>query len=307
MSAVPPGLTNTAFSGSSAPGANPLSLGAVTFYTEECPSRAPIGGIEQMLAVKNLVGGSISSQSLGPKPKPITWSGTFFAENVAPRVEQLRAYASSGQEVLVSWTSERYYCKVKDFQPNYLNEWLCDYEITLDITGDANGAFASASALSIDQQVAGLQSQLSIQNANVMSIDNTGSQAYQSYLSTVNTLISNASPLSQSTPAASTSIVAAINQAIGAIQTYQGTISGLSPQYASTISMIGSLTAIAGNVAIGQAPRTVETQGGNLFNIASMQYGDVSKAFTIAIANGLKSPFLPANIIRPIVIPQGSS
>jgi hypothetical protein len=287
-----------------AQGKDPLSIGEVTFNTDEVPEDLEIGAAEQMIVAKTLPGGTRVVQRFGNDPLNVAWTGKFMAANVKPRVAQLRAYQVAGTTVLLSWLNEKYHVTIKSFKPKYHNANYADYEIEVVVISDANGAFTIASSTTIDAQVAALQAQVNANNAVIVHADPTGSQTFQQQLANVYRLLALAAPLAQGVVGQSgNAIISAIAGTMGLIAAYQGTLSTLSAQYADVIQLQGALAAISGNVATGQNPKSVQTQGGNLFNIAAQQYGDVSLAFKLASANGVFSPFLPSGILQAVSLP----
>jgi hypothetical protein len=281
----------------------PLSLGGITFFTDECPEKFPIGAVEQMIVTHNLPGGSVINQNFGAKPKDVTWTGRFFEPNVEDRVEQLRLYQVSAQEILLSWRHEQYYVYIKDFDPGYMGGYN-EYSITVTVTRDANGALAVSNTVTIDQQVSALQQQAIAQNQAIMTIDPVGSAAIQPALAAVQAAITNALPLAVNGASAATVIGAAIVGANSAISEYQASIGESAPQYANTVALGSALTLINTNILRGQSAASATLQGGNLFATAVLAYGDVSQAFPLAAAAGLICPFLTAAAPTTVPLPQ---
>jgi hypothetical protein len=67
--------------------------------------------------------------------------------------------------------------------------------------------------------------------------------------------------------------------------------------------MLGNLKLIASNLAVGQAPKTVTVNGGNLYALASQYYGDPALAVNIQAANGLRTMALPQGVVVTLNIP----
>ena len=306
------------------PGSTPLSLGSVTFNTSECPEVLPIGAAEQMEAVHTLVGGGRVVQSFGVSASAVSWSGRLFDQNVQLRIQQLRLYMASGNEILLSWGTERYYCKVKNFTPKYHGGWA-EYDITLTITRDANGAFTVSSALSIDQQVRSLQIQANTANnailapiaaANLSSSAGTlptidpaalsaanAASSYQSSLTALNSAINTAGAIAQNITTTGPGILSAASLASAAVGTYLTGIGQTSPAFANANLLLSSINAISLNVQRGQNPLNVVAQGTSLFRVASQQYGDITQAFSLASANKLSSPFLSGTTPTTVALP----
>lgn len=157
MAQVPPLSSNTGLP--RAPGSDPLTLGKVQFFSEEVPEKLAIGQVEQKVVVIEMVGGSRIVQPLGIQPKPVKFSGRFWGSTTQDRVQQIRSYAVAAQEVLLTWRQESWYCIVREFNPEWSNRWICDYDILLEITRDGNGALTNTSFPTVDSQVDGLNDQ----------------------------------------------------------------------------------------------------------------------------------------------------
>ena len=283
--------------------ATPLSIGAVTFRSEECPSHIELGSGEQKLVVTEFIGGGRVVASLGPQPKPVTWSGGFFEGNVQGRVSALRAYMAAGQEIFISWLDEQYYCKIKDFTPDYKNQYWCPYTITIEITRDANGAFSSTSAPSLDSQVAGLQSDANNANVAMIANDPLGTAALQPYLANVNLQIQNAGPLAQTAGTTAPQILQATEAALNAVNAYAFTVSPTSAQFLPTTQLQNALGLIYRNIQAGQSPSTVRVQGTSTWVMASQYYGDITQSFALAKTNALVTSRIPNAVTALVTLP----
>ena len=280
-----------AFTGGQVPGMTPLSIGGVTFNSSEAPERLPIGAVEQMLVTKTLPGGTRVVAAFGPSAKTVSWSGKIFDVFVGPRIRQLRLYAVSGQPQTLVWNNEAYFCVVKEFTPTYMAGYA-EYEITVEIVSAQNGALNVTSPVTIDQQISALNDQANNANTTIIAADPVGSAVYQTQFNTVQSAIQQNTPVAQNIVSASLSIVPAIQSAVAAITGYQAGLSPSSTLFANATTLIASLTAIAANVQRGQSSTATTVQGGSLFGLSALHYGDITQAFSLATANGLNSPFL---------------
>jgi hypothetical protein len=276
---------------SDAPGPVAVSIAGVTFNTSECPERFPIGAVEQMLVVKTLPGGTRIISAFGASPKPVTWSGNLYGNNITPRVRQLRLLAVSGQPVTLSWNAESYLVVVKEFTPTYQGGFA-GYEITVEVSKDQNGEFTVASAVTLDQQIYALQAQADAMNAAIVAADPVGSAAMQGPLASAKAAVQAANPIAQNIVSAALTVIPLVQGAVSAVKGYAAGLSPLSNVFASAQILQSSLTSISSNIARGQSAVGVTAQGGSLFGLAAQQYGDVTQAFNLAQANGLSSPFL---------------
>lgn len=290
-------MSNALVNGS---GKTPLRIGAVQFRTEECPRMLPIGAGEQMLSKTQLVGGGRISNSFGFDPYDVTWDGTFYTiANVFAKVRALRLYAVGGQEVLLSWWGERYFCIVKAFTPKYNHENLSGYSITVQITRDANGAFALASPTSIDAQVQALLASTTamlatIAGSRTVTIEGNTFTFLSNSVSNLNATVQAAVPIASQITTSGPAVADAANDTATAAGNYAAAIGESDPNYGNTLALQGSAQAIAANATRGQSPQTLTVQGGSLFTTAAQQYGDVTQAFTLASVNRLPSVFLSA-------------
>jgi hypothetical protein len=285
------------------PGSDPLQLGGVTFASDECPSGLAIGGLEQMVVVHDLIGGGRTTQALGVKPKAVGWSGTFWDQNVQGRVATLRAYAVSGTDLPISWRNESYFGVVKEFEPTYENAWICHYRIAIEITGDANGAFTNTTPPSVDDVVSSESSDLGTQNANLQTADPAGSSAMQQSITNMLQAIQTAGPLAQVTGTALTTLVGTVNVAQQAVQAYVSTADPTSQNYVTASRMLSLVTLIGANIGRSQSTATVQRFGGSLYEVATMQYGDIKQTFALAAANGLNTPSLTKTALSTVTIP----
>ena len=295
--------TPTAVGDTGGPGATPLKIGPVVFRTEECPDKLPLGGGKQKHVITELVGGGIVDQHFGTVPvNPVQWSGTFFGAFVEQRVQLLRQMMVSGAEYVVSYQREQYYCRVSDFQPYYRGN-RCDYDIKLTITRDSNGAFSVANTASLDSQVSALMGDVNSQIAALVAADPTGTATAQADITSMQVAIKNAGPIAQSSGASFTSLVNSITTAIASATAYYNTLTETAATYLNASRLVSALTLISSNVQRGQSTKSIRKQGGNLFEVASMYYGDASLAYDLADANGLASPFLSNNLQQDIILP----
>lgn len=301
-------------------GSEPVTIGGVTFRSEEVPNPIPIGAGEQMLVVTDLIGGGRVVQALGVKPKSVTWNGRFItAGQVFAKVRSLRLYMTTGVEVLFSWWGEIYFCRVKDFTPTFNHQNLCDYSITIEITRDKNGAFTVAANTSIDQQVQALLKSATVTNNAILTSsaaadDGTDDgipninfdadpQSFQSALQQLNSAVAAAGPIAANITTAGPPIVAAADNATTAVGKYIAAISPTDANYANASLLQASTKLISSNVTRGQSPQSTRVQGQSLFAVAAQTYGDPSKAYALANANGLPAPFTTAIASQVIALP----
>lgn len=111
-------------------------LGDVEFEGFEVPAQLKgLGGIQQ-LAVHNQVGSGKVVQALGPKPHPVTWTGTFLTESAMRRARMVDYYRIQGDVVEFSWGDYLADVVVKEFTYEPESEFTIPYSITLEVVTD---------------------------------------------------------------------------------------------------------------------------------------------------------------------------
>jgi hypothetical protein len=299
---VPPLSSSTINSAPYSPGATPLVLGAVTFRSIEAPAEMPIGTVSQMTARKVLPGGTVVEQTFGPDLETVTWRGQFRDVDVDSRVRMLQQYAADGQERLITWGSQRYYCVVKKFIPTWHHEYKCEYEITIEITQDGTGLAQASSAPLPDSQIGALTSSAATTAAQLAAIDASASSVQQQ-VANVQQTVQQTGPIGQAGPSAAQQVLQTVQQAISAATAYATEVSGSSKNYVLISQILSALNLIVSNVQRAQSAQTVTVQGGNLFAIAAKYFGDPSLALSLAQINGLPSLFLPNTQPTTLTLP----
>ncbi len=294
-----------AASGPNLPGADPLSIGAVTFTSLECPDGISFSAGEAQVVVVKIPGGSRSVQNFGPQMDPISWSGTIWQPNVDSRTEALLAMMVGGQEQLITWRSQRYYGYVAKFKPTFRNKNRCNYDITIELTRDGNGAYSSTAPPSLDSQVSAYLANAQTAYTSVVSLDTTAaSYINPNVLTSLSSAISSGTPLAQNV---GTSIGAQIlgfaNQAISGVNQYIGTLASFAPSLVPANQLLNALTLIGRNVQQGQSPTTISTINTSAYELALSNGGTIDDAFGIASANNLISMRPPSTVLQTLTIP----
>jgi hypothetical protein len=285
------------------PSSVPLTLGAVTFLAGECPDTLPIGGIEQEIATTRLAGGGEVNQPMGGFAKDVTWQGKFWAGNVAPRVRTLQGYTADGVARLISWGPERYYCVVKDFVPPYHHQFFAEYQITVKITGDANGVLTNRSAASVEQQLGGLSDSANV-SASAIAAADASAQTLQVDVSNIKLQIESVGQIAQAPQSSIAQLLATVSTALAKAGAYADALPVGSAMVVAAQRYIAALSLIQTAVTNGQAQRTIQVQGGSIYDVAA-QIGDVTRAFEIMRLNGLPSPQLPESVATLLRVPPG--
>jgi hypothetical protein len=291
------------------PGSVPLTFGDVAFNSEECPAHLPLPVVAKTV-VSELVGGGRVVQSMGPQPQQVTFSGTFWNVNVATRVALLRSYCVSGIAQSLTWGVEAYTGILSKFEPTYQNVNRCDYSLTIEIINSTNGALTSTTPVSVDSQVAALQSNATTYyNALLLEASDMNDPqpaTWQANWNTEQLAIQQNTPLSQIVPQTAQAISNTIMALTGQIGPYITSITAgnpTDPRIVPATQFLNTLTMIGSNVTAGQANKTVQIMGGSLATVAARYYGDVSLTTKLMQANGLATPQLSSGILSTIILP----
>jgi hypothetical protein len=302
MSVVPPG-TQPFTANPFAPGTQPVTLGGIAFWTQEAPTDFKIGGVEQKLAVTELVGGGRTVQSLGAQPKPFTFRGKFLADRVASQIPALKQLCVVGNQVSLTYGPEQWNVVVKDVEPTYRNQWWAEYDITIEPVSASNGQLQGGAPATQDQQIGQQSSQAAGLNSGITTIDPQGSAGFQQSFTDLQTALASSGPLSRMTSAQTQALLNTATTCLQQVNAYVATLDQTTQQYSLGSQLANALSLIRKNIAAGQTQRSITVQGGNCFALASKYYGDVDQFSAIMEANGLASPFLPSTTPSTLVLP----
>ncbi|MBB5189608.1 hypothetical protein HNQ50_000318 [Silvimonas terrae] len=305
-----------------------LQLGDFVFQDMEIPESIPYG-IEQRLAIKKLPGGVRVIDALGPDPAPLEWSGTFFALpgfTAKQRADQIQQMTTAGLPVDLIWDDLFYTVVIRSFVPDYRlahipYKIIC--EVLLDRTSDFS--FLAEPAPGPDELITD-----DLNSANTLS-SSIGDSTLSGLMATVSSAVGQVNTFVNATQSTINSVLlpvhAAATQVASMIATVDNTLAsygvpgGVLPS-ASTAANIATLTScidsanlqtsltqlqgLLGRMStnlgqINSSVRTVTVSGGNLYDIASKEYGDPTAWTIIANANGLRDPTLSG--VNTLVIP----
>lgn len=303
-----------------------LVLGDFVFQDMEIPEDIPFGG-PQRLAIKKMIGGVRDIQGLGDDPKPLEWTGTFFptfGQSALERAQYLQQMKAAEQPVTLSWDQLYYLVYISHFEPDYRFGRI-PYKISCEVLEDLtapigigfgpnaddliNGDLDSANALTAstgDSTLSGLMSSVSSAVSSVTTFVGASLNQVASVLQPIHQAVSYVSAAITKTDSilASVGVPAGVLPAVPLLQnintfTAYGSANNLQVQYLQIGSLLGRMQANLGQ--INSSGRVVTVGGGNLFDIASKEYGDATAWTQIAQANGLKDPALTG--ITTLVIP----
>jgi hypothetical protein len=285
----------------------------VAFQDLEHPSELEFG-LEQKEVTIELIGGGRNVQTLGAQPKNVSWRGTFWFTTARARSQALKRMCADGKIQPVKWGADAYSVIVKEYLPKAINDFEIQYTITVVVVADKSGSYSSGSTISVDSQTQTMYQQVQTEFASLQGVDST-TTSFQSNINSIGTQLSQLGPIAQAVGPSVTTLSNLLNVTIGQVQGYVTTAQAalnastgsLSPttqqQYSFANRMLGNLKLIASNLAVGQAPKTVTVNGGNLYALASQYYGDPALAVNIQAANGLRTMALPQGVVVTLNIP----
>lgn len=285
-----------------------VQLGDFTFGKFEVPESIPFGG-EQALVVHKLVGGTKVVDAMGYFPDGIAWSGHFFGSDAEDRALSLEAMMQDGQTRTLSWSSLLYSVVVRSVKCNYERINHIPYRIECEVIQDQTAAAGNSEAgASVDDLING-----DLSTANDLA---SGFSSLTDPMASLTSAIGAVSTFAN----ASSSVIASVAAPLGAAQsavtsllasqasaltsasfvggasvaTLAGALSGqavASAAQATLSNLSGALGRIAGNLGtINAGASTLSVMSGNVYQIASQQYGDAMAFPAVMAANGLTDP-----------------
>jgi len=302
-----------------------VTLGDITFAGMEVPERIPFGG-DQAMTIHKLIGGKRVIDAMGQDDMPMEWSGLFLGPTAMDRALYLDTQRTLGQSLVLTWDRLRYLVVIKHFEGNYEFPTRVPYRITCEVAENQVQPVTTAAPASIDDQMA---SDMDAANGYGALI---GDGALSAALGTLGTAISAVSTFANAAQSTINSVlqpIAAVQSRAqtlisSAINTTQNvaTVGGVlpntpvaqsvaslnaqavafssQPALSGLLSVTGRMTANLGSVSGNSTNVTVA--GGNLYTIASQQYGDPTSWTAIAKANGLTDPVLAG--VQTVVVPK---
>jgi len=295
-----------------------LVLGDFEFLDFEVPERLALPG-RQKTVLHQMVGGKRVIDVLGVEYDPLTWSGVITGSQSGERVKALERMRDAGEKLTLTLDDYSYSVVITTFTPVY--EFIYRRPYTIEVAIFAN----NASPLKVDALTGALQGLLDSDIGQALGLsDIIDVSTVTSAVTTVQSAVKEVTDFAHATVdqvqavvrpiiAAQTIVQQQISQlesAASQITTLGGLVPGnpisttvsnlLSQADQSTrIPALYSLQNVLGrlnkNVSSGQTAdgvRTVTQSGGNLYQVASDQYGDASLWSSIASANELTDPQL---------------
>lgn len=295
-----------------------LMLGEFEFMEFEVPQRMVIAG-RQKTVQHQLIGGRCIVDVLGTEYEPLTWSGIITGSQSGERVSALERMRDAGHPVVLTLDDYRFTVVITAFSPVYEFVWRRPYTIEVAIVRnegapDKEDALTGALRGLIDSDLGralGLSKIINIDAVTetvqhlhqaVKQVSDFAHATVEQVQAVVRPLIA-ARNIIQHELAVLESAAREITTLGGLIpgQPVSRTVTNLLTQldHATHIPALYHLQDVLGrlnkNIHTGQTAdgvRAVTLSGGNLYQVASEQYGDASLWTSIAYANGMPDPQL---------------
>ena len=310
------------------PTATRVVLGDFEFLDFEVPERIAIPG-RQKTVLHQMIGGKRTVDVLGIEYDPLSWSGIITGSQSGDRVSALERMRDAGEQLTLTLDNYSFTVVITSFTPVY--EFIYRRPFTIEVAIVSN----NASPLKVDALTGALQGLIdsdigkSLGLADIIDVDSVTS-AVTTVQSAVKEVTDFAHATIEQVQSVVRPIVAAqviIQQQIGQLESAANditTLGGLVPgnpisktisnllsqaDQSTKIPALYNLQSVLGrlnkNVNSGQTAdgvRSVTLSGGNLYQVASDQYGDASLWSSIASANNLTDPQLTG--INTLTIPS---
>lgn len=291
-----------------------LTLGQFVFNDMAIPEGIGFGG-DQQISVKRFVGGGRDVQTLGFDPEAPSWSGVFLGQDAMSNATTLKAMTATGNQYLLTWDALSYLVVIRSFRPVFQKAFHIPYSIVCEVIADNSQPvqYQAPSVNTAIMQDAGAASALSTQIAALPNAPSaSGLASAMSALTAAIAAVSDFSKASQSTinsvlaPLAQAQkqvnlLIASAENTLGSVSTVGGllpnnpiakSVAQLSNYAAAAQSspMLVQLSGVLGRIGsnLGQSNssiRVVTVSGGNLFDLASKEYGNAMGWTVIAAAN----------------------
>lgn len=310
------------------PTATRVVLGDFEFLDFEVPERIAIPG-RQKTVLHQMIGGKRTIDVLGIEYDPLSWSGIITGSQSGDRVSALERMRDAGEQLTLTLDNYSFTVVITSFTPVY--EFIYRRPFTIEVAIVSN----NASPLKVDALTGALQGLINsdigkcLGLADIIDVDSVTS-AVTTVQSAVKEVTDFAHATVEQVQSVVRPIVAAqviIQQQIGQLESAANditTLGGLVPgnpisktisnllsqaDQSTKIPALYNLQSVLGrlnkNVNSGQTAdgvRSVTLSGGNLYQVASDQYGDASLWSSIASANNLTDPQLTG--INTLTIPS---
>lgn len=295
-----------------------LMLGDFEFMEFEVPEQIAIHG-RQKTVQHQIIGGHRIIDVLGTEYEPLTWSGIITGAQAGERVSVLERMRDAGHPVVLTLDDYRFTVVITAFNPAYEYVWRRPYSIEVAVVcneGSPERVDALTGALRglIDSDLGRALGLASIINVDAVT------QAVRNLHQAVKAVTDFAHATVAQVQAVVRPIIAVryiiqhelalLEAAAGEITSLGGLVPGnpvsktisnllLQTDHVTRIPAFYRLQDVLGrlhkNVKAGQSAagiKAITLSGGNLYQVASEQYGDASLWTSVADANDLADPQL---------------
>lgn len=305
-----------------------LILGGFEFLDFEIPTSIAIPG-RQKTVVHQMIGGKRVIDVLGVEYDPITWSGIFTGSTTQSRINVLERMRDAGEVVTMTLDGYSFDVLITNFVTTYEFVYRRPYQIELAVVQrndnplqvDALTGALNALINSDIGNALGLADIIDVQSVTdaVTTVQSAVSTVEDFANATVDTIQTVVRPIIAAQQIIQSSI-SSVESSLNAITTLGGIVPGnpISKTVNNLLTQADGITRLPAlynlsnvldrvnkNVRTGQTAdglKTVTLSGGNLYQIASDQYGDATKWDSLATVNGLSDPNLSG--INTIAIPS---
>jgi hypothetical protein len=309
---------NLSFTAGGDPTASRLVLGEFEFMEFEVPEQIAIHG-RQKTVQHQLIGGRRIIDVLGTEYEPLTWSGIITGSQAGERVSALERMRDTGHPVLLTLDDYRFTVVITAFSPVYEFIWRRPYSIEVAVvrnegTPDKTNALTGALRGLIESDLGH-----ALGLTNIISVD-----AVTQAVSKLHRAVKGITDFAHATVVQIQAVVrplitarnivqhelAVLEAAAEDISSLGGLIRGnpvslsvsrllMQLDHTTRIPALYRLQEVLGrlnkNINAGLMSgggRSVTQAGGNLYQVASEQYGDASRWVSIAEANKIADPQL---------------
>ncbi|VTP12704.1 hypothetical protein PUATCC27989T_00516 [Phytobacter ursingii] len=305
-----------------------LILGGFEFLDFEIPTSIAIPG-RQKTVTHQMIGGKRIVDVLGVEYDPITWSGIFTGSTTQARINVLEQMRDAGEVVTLTLDGYSFDVLITNFISTYEFVYRRPYQIELAVVQrndsplqvDALTGALNALINSDIGNALGLADIIDVQSVTdaVNTVQSAVSTVQDFATATVDTIQTVVRPIVAAQQIIQSSI-SSVESSLNSITTLGGIVPGnpISKTVNNLLTQADGMTRIPAlynlsnvldrvnkNVRTGQTAdglKTITLSGGNLYQIASDQYGDATKWESLATVNGLSDPNLSG--INTIVIPS---
>lgn len=303
----------------------PVRLGEVTFEGFEIPERLAFGGT-QRLAVHELPGGARVVQALGGEPAPQEWDGIFMGPEALGRARSVDAMRRAGRPVSLTWHDFSVQVVVASFVAQFERVNHIPYAIACTVVRDDSDEFVGPPVVTRQAAIAAdvrrVQSTARVIRDPVLTARGneleSGVRAINDFTRATRAQVQQVLGPIAAMRAQTQRLIGGYTSAIRGVTTLGGLlpanrltrqVSAMNGQVQATTrlpqlyELDHVLTRVQANTTAGaNQSRPVTIGNGNLFDVASREYGDATQWDRIGRASGTLDSRVPD--IRILDVPR---